>query len=232
MRTSDDQRAQLAAARELSPVANRALRPEHEPEREGIKTRHFHSVIATREQTAFVEHAIVHGFTEVQMQRAIATKAATEAKPYLTCNLARIRLLKARIQEQFKLETERTRPMTKEAQRRRLYASLRDAQGAKGPDGKWITAPNHQAIARYEHLLASVEGNFEAIKLDVDLVHREAITNVIGSMTTEHALELVKSYDEMMRMASETSQRTGKPLPALLPSPTTNVVNLAERKTG
>lgn len=165
--------------------------------------------VQTEEQIVVVEAALVQGLSERDIKRALEAKAVKEQKPFLAVSLGRIRKLKARVHEQMKLESERTRPQTKEKQLRRLYTELADARKASA----W------QAVTKIEDLIARIEGNYEPIRLDVDVVHREALTNVLTSITPEQAAAFSDAYDQMMQLAESAARATGKALPSLLPAP-------------
>ncbi len=167
------------------------------------------------DQMRIVEELVINGYTE----RQILTTLRANDHPDVSMN--RVRIIKGRVHERMKLESERTRPLTKEKQLRRLYTQLRIAQGKRSQDGKsWVEKPNWQAITKLEETIARVEGNYEAIKLDVDVVHREALSNVLGDMTEEQGLELVAAYDQLMELAQSAANASKRPLPALLPAPT------------
>lgn len=163
------------------------------------------------EQEAIVEHALVHGQTERQMILAMQARGAAEGKPYLFVGANRIRVLKLRVHERMKHEAERTRPQSKEKQLRRLYADLlRERQKPE---------PKISVIAKYEELIAKIEGNFEPIVHEVDVVHREAVQSVIGAMTEEQAVSLIQGYDEMFALAKAAAEAQGRQLPSLIPDP-------------
>lgn len=165
------------------------------------------------DQMRIVEELVVNGYTERQM---LATLKVNKHD----VSLNRVRVIKSRVHERMKLESERTRPLTKEKQLRRLYTQLRIAQGKRTADGRgWTEKPNWSAITRLEETIARVEGNYEPLRLDVDVVHREALTNVLGDMTEEQALELSAAYDAMMEMALSAANATNSVLPSLLPAP-------------
>lgn len=168
----------------------------------------------SEQQLTWIEAGIIKGLSERQMQGAILRTHGQRL------SLTRIRTLKARVTEAWKLEGERTRPLSKQAQLRRLYEHLDSARGKKDKDGRFIEKPNHAAIGRYEQLIAEVEGNFDPIKIDVDIVHREALMEVLGNMTEQNMAALVAAYDEMHTLAQEAAQQQNRPLPQLLPPAT------------
>ena len=174
----------------------------------------------TLRQTAIVEECLVYGRSEAEMIRSIARDG-------MTVGVNRVRSLKARVHERMKLEGERTRPMTREKQLRRLYAELADARGEKDPcTGMWKVKPHWSAVTRIEMLIAQVEGNFEPIKLDIDVVHREALTNVLTSITAEQASAMLVSYDRLATLAEAAAHAQGVKMPSLLPAPTKDVITV------
>ncbi len=99
---------------------------------------------------------------------------------------------------------------------------MKAARGVPDPcfEGSWVVKPNWGAVTRLETLIASIQGNFEPIKLDIDVVHREALTNVLTSITPEQAIQLMTSYDKLASLAAAAAHARGEKLPPLLPSPT------------
>jgi hypothetical protein len=82
-----------------------------------------------------------------------------------------------------------------------------------------LVAPVWSAVTRLEALIAQIEGNFEPIRVDIDVMHREALTNVLTSVTPEHALMMVESYDRLASLAATAAHARGeKPAsPRLIP---------------
>lgn len=183
----------------------------HQGARRGEPIKRY-TIVETQEQTQLVEAGLIQGLSERELRVALAKKQHF-------VSAARVRTLKARVHETMKLEAERTRPQTREKQLRRLYAELAEARGKVDPKtGAYTTKPHWSAVTRIEMLIAQVEGNFEAIKVDIDVVHREAVTNVLTSMTPSQMAGLLDSYDKLTALAM-AGLKPGQKLPALLPAP-------------
>lgn len=178
----------------------------------------------TIQETQAQMQEIADGWIAGDDERTIRAKMA---KKGIATSHARFYTLKARVQEEAKLEHERDKPLSKQRQLKRLYKLRQQAEGLRTVDGRgWIIKPVHTALVRYEELIAKIEGNFEPLKIDVDIVHREAIMQVLGNMTDAHAQALVESYDRMASLAAHAAKERGEAMPLLLPPITTE--NAAE----
>lgn len=201
-----------AATGPVQPAAEGAEIPIPKEPKGALKGRPIkrYSPLQVQEQLRLVEQGIVNGFTERQIQQALANEAVKSDKPYLLVGLSRIGTLKARVYEELKREGERARPQTKEKQLRRLYSDLvRMRQQPK---------TNFAAIAKHEELISKIEGNFEPIVVEVDVVHREAVTNVIASMTEEQMSKMVEAFDKMAALAESAAKARGEKPPIVVPA--------------
>lgn len=215
------------APQAASPASGKQGEKQHEisPEEQAIVDKakaiagHRYSKEETRAQMDIVASLWIEGYTEAEIKaklRDAGHKVSTK----------RIIALKGMVQESFKLETERDRPLSKQRQLHRLYKLRRIAQGGDmerwkgtGKNRKKATLyvdPDHAALARYEDMIARLEGNYEPLKVDVDMVHREALIDVIGSLTTEQARELTEDFDRLYALAQAGAHATGGQLPAQL----------------
>jgi hypothetical protein len=185
-----------------------------------------YTVQETNEQTALIEAGLIQGLSERELRVALAKKQHF-------VSVTRVKTLKARVHEAMKLESERTRPQSREKQLRRLYAELAEARGKVDPakPGTYLTKPHWSAVTRLEMLIAQVEGNFEPIKIDVDVVHREALTNVLTSITPDQAAQLIDSYDRLATLAAAAAHARGEAMPALLPAPAKNEITVFTQST-
>lgn len=197
-----------------------------EQAKKAIKTVHLPADTARQKQLVY--DAWVNGYSERETKRILANQ-----KPPIHISLGRIKTLKARVQEESKAEFERDRPTLKHQQLARLARYRRLAEGRRTLDGRtWIEEPNHAALAKYEQLYADIAGTKEPLKIDVEIVHREAIIEVVGDMTDETADQLVAAYDNLAQLAHVGAKQLGMQMPELLPKPVITVEPLKTETNG
>ncbi len=176
--------------------------------------RTVHSKEDTRKQMALVLDGWVTGLSER------ATQAAIEKQHGIRLSIGRIRTLRARIQDDAKAEFERERDTLKLQQLARITRYRRQAeQKTELRKGEIVVTKeaDHTALVKWEQLYADIAGTKEPIKIDVDIVHREALTEVVGSMTADMAERFVEAYDHMMQLAEAGARHTGAEIPQVLP---------------
>lgn len=169
-------------------------------------------------QMQFVGDAWVEGASVKEISRASreAYKAGT-----LGCALTakRVGILLERVQRQLLTEAEDQRPYTKVRQARRITKALRECRGVRRSDGTWASKPDHASRARYEDMIARIEGNYEPIKVEVDAVHRQAVADIIAGLTDEEIKRYSDAFERLTELAESKARELGETLDAVLPRP-------------
>lgn len=143
------------------------------------------------------------------------------AKQELGVGPKRVQVMLERIKEAWKTEDEENRKSAKGATIRRIQRYIQDAQGRKDPNDpkRWLEKPNFAALARFETLLADIQGTREPITIDLNVRIQETVLNVIADLSAEELTELVGEYDETMKLAEAARKglvidTTGEPVEA------------------
>lgn len=97
-------------------------------------------------------------------------------------------------------EDEAFRATRKSEQRRRIQGHLARAMGGKQNDGTFVPM-NHQAVARYESLLADIDGTREPIAVDVNVKYTETMVKVLAVMTPDRVAAMIEVAHERRRLA-------------------------------
>lgn len=127
------------------------------------------------------------------------------ADPKVRISRKRVIVLAGRVKERWAAEDQDMRGSWKGAAIRRIQNWITRALGEdarydeRGNLVRRETKINHSAIARYEHLLADIQGTREPLKLDMHVEHTEAIAAVIMDMTEQELLEAAREQDERER---------------------------------
>jgi hypothetical protein len=113
----------------------------------------------------------------------------------------RVGRLVGRIQERWQIEDQNfdraKRAEWKSGQIRRLTRMRDIASGSQNQDGTWAVKPDHRAVARYEELLAKIQGTLAPIEIDLDVRYTEAMMVAIGSMSAEQMASLLAEAEQM-----------------------------------
>lgn len=133
---------------------------------------------------------------------------------------ARVQLLRERVQTKTLDESEAERPYSKARQARRIMRHIRDTNGQRAKDGKgWAVKPEHSARAKYEDMVARIEGNYEPVVIEVNAVHRHAVIEVMAGLSDEQWEQHVQAFDRMMGLAQAKARENGEQVEDLLPRP-------------
>ncbi len=127
--------------------------------------------------------------------------------------LNRVRTLMGRVVDTWAKEDEANKGTNKGAAIRRIVRMRLHAEGEMNEQGTaWLREPNHPAVAKYEMLLADLQGTREAIKVDVDVRASQACLTVIQGLSAEEVQKYLTKYKENVQLANE--MRAMKQLPA------------------
>lgn len=151
-----------------------------------------------REQVAFVESLLCHPESTERQRQLACTKR-------FGFGLGRMRMLVARVREQWEKEDAHLRQQRKAEQSRRLYRYIGNAASTTDQKGNTVR-PNWAAVARFEELLADLHGTREPIKIDVDTRASEAVMLVIAQMTPEQVQARLERYKQCVE-ATEGAER-------------------------
>jgi hypothetical protein len=147
-------------------------------------------------------HALVRR-AKFQAERD-GTPLPRELAPLAELTLGRFNWLAKRVQEQWTREDERVaRTVVQRRARalRRLYVAAQNARGQRDADGKWVRKPNPMAEARFEELIAKMEGTCAPQEVKVEHRQAEAVATIIGGMTHEQRMKLTREAAEERRKA-------------------------------
>lgn len=184
------------------------------------KRRYTAAQVATQMQ--LIGDLWIEGASDREIWLACA-KAYDEGKLDSPLSRPRVRLLRDRVQKRVLEETETERPFTKARQARRLTRAIRDCKGVQDAKGVWLRKPDHMSRARYEDMIARVEGNYEPIRIEVDAVHRQAVADVIAGLTEEDLKRYGNAFDRMVELAESKAKEVGENLADVLPRPPLHV---------
>jgi hypothetical protein len=153
------------------------------------------SLKEVREQLRAVEDFLVEGSQPREILRVLRGRW-----PAMT--LGRVEKLAERVRINWLgATTEESRKHDRHAAIQRLHKMRRIASGLRDKDGKWVDRPNHQAVARYESLLMELEGTREAIRVDVNVRHTQAMLAVVANLSGDEASEYLAEALEQERLA-------------------------------
>jgi hypothetical protein len=139
------------------------------------RTKRVWTVKESQEQLAIAYDAYVQGLTIRD------TRKAMEAKGYVV-SVTRATKLRDKAMSLLEAECEASRAGTKARQLRRLYAHLANARGAK----------QYAAIARFEQLIARLEGNEAPIQIAVEQRQAIVLAEMSARATTEEVDEALR----------------------------------------
>jgi hypothetical protein len=125
------------------------------------------------------------------------------AKSELGVGPKRVNVILQRIKDAWRTEDDENRKSAKSSTIRRIQRYIQDAQGRRDPADpkKWLEKPNFQALARFEALLADIQGTREPINIDINVRIQETVLNVIADLSPEELTEIVNEYDDTQRLA-------------------------------
>lgn len=190
------------------------------------KGRRNYTTDEVREHYEFVENMMLTRPGLSDRERARITRERF--------NFGHKRLLRiqTKIRERWIKESEEKRKGNKQEQINRLFKYIDLARGRRvqvldkktrepvydeegNPVLEWKEKPNHQALARYEALIAELLGTREPIQVSVEVQMNQAILHVIQGLTPEQEERLFQSYQENVMLADKAR--------ALLPPGTIDV---------
>lgn len=145
------------------------------------------SPIETRKHEHYIEGLLVLGASNSQIFHACKKP---EAEGGLGVSYQRAWRLMKRIQDRWEEEDRQRSRSLRAAASRRLLAQIQNCQGKRDQDGNWIEKPNHAAIARYEELLATMQGTKAPIETVVTLNTSEAMQKTFARYTIEQLKEM------------------------------------------
>lgn len=99
---------------------------------------------------------------------------------------------------------------------RRVKRMIKIASGRRAPvDPKspnamppWAEPPNHGAVARYEHILANLQGTYTPVKVDVDVRVSASIQHVVSNLTAEQVSAIVERQRSLRELEEREKLRT------------------------
>ena len=150
---------------------------------------------------------------EVELQMSVVEQLvlATQSRPAITKAMRerfgvgslRVLRLVARVQERWKQEDQEARPAYRAAAMRRIERYIAQARGERAPDGTWRTKPDYPALARFESLLADIQGTRAPVQVDVSVDVRvsASLQAVIASLTPEQCAERLAAARERRALA-------------------------------
>ena len=158
------------------------------------RTSRFYTWAETRTQMSAIEQLMLRPESE----HAIASLC----KQQFGIGGGRTQQLMQRIRDRWTSEDSAARPAWKSAQIRRLQRMIKAATGYV-ENGKWVEKLNHVALAKYEELLASIQGTKDPLKIELDMQVSETALHVIADLTPEEVAHFVERNLENKRMAEE-----------------------------
>jgi len=179
---------------------------------ENKKQRPFKTVY-TRAETKEQEEAVA---AILPHQTVAAVKRAMRERFGITPN--RTQKLVGRVRERWVREDEASGALqvNRAEAVRRVKRQIGVASGRKDQGGAWVEKPDHSAVARYEHILANLQGTYAPVKVDVVFRVSESIMPVIGNLTPEQVQEILERQRALRELEERDRARTVEaPLPAL-----------------
>lgn len=161
--------------------------------RGGYRPGPKYTLAEVQKHETVVEQLYLRGYTKTRILR--------DASVGLGISVARVRKLLARIQERHIAEDADQRAGWKSAQIRRVHESLREARGYNSLTGQRDRTPNHTAIARYEEILARIQGTYAPVEIDMNVQYTQALMNVIVHTEPEELARIVTEERERKRLA-------------------------------
>ncbi len=156
------------------------------------------------EQMRVVESLVV--------QCASRSSMISICRQQLNIGPSRINKLVLMVLDAWKEEDAEMKAANKPAAIRRLYRNILNAQGQQDAQGNWIRKPDHPSLARYEALLADIQGTREPIKVDIDVRVSTACVNVIANMSSADVQKYLVMYKENCALADQMRQQQSKRL--------------------
>lgn len=167
-------------------------------------------------------HVVEHRLRTVEalMLSGLATSQVCEqAKKHLSITAAKTTELMRKIRARWLSEDSESRASWKSAQIRRLMGYIKVARGGvvQSPSGEQTSIPpNFGALAKFEGLLADLQGTRDPIKLDFDVTVSQAIVHVAANMTPAQIALFEKKYEKFNEFrASRTKEKIFGPKPVL-----------------
>lgn len=154
-----------------------------------------------RDQKRLIAQMLAQGLTPKQIHAAI--ERARDPTPLDGIRLARIQTLAKRVEDEWSREDEQERSKWKTRQIRRLHEELRVAMNGRKEGAAWVVKPNLAAAARFEELLAKVQGTLAPIEMKVDVHIAHAVQHVIADLSAEDVQEALGDFAEKSRLARE-----------------------------
>ena len=168
----------------------------------GVRGRRW-GLAATRQQLRVVEQLMMVGMAAPAIVRAMQQQEQQQHERF-ACGVGRTALLMRRVREQWGQEDEGARPVAKAAAVRRILRYIQAAQGERRPaneGGGYRVNPNWSAVARFEALLADIQGTRAPIEVNVDVRVGQAAMVVLANMTSEQLAERLAAARERRMLA-------------------------------
>lgn len=162
-------------------------------------------LVYTRDETKQHEEAIAQ-LLPSQTLAAIARHMHRE----FGISSKRVARLAARVRERWVREDEASGALAVNRAEaiRRVKRMLAIASGKRSADGAWTEKPNHAAVAKYESLLAQLQGTNAPIKLDLEVRVSASIQGVIANLTAEQVREISERQRELRELAERERLRS------------------------
>lgn len=143
-----------------------------------------YSLDEIRKQTATVEQLLQRGISP----RTIIEQVSRQ----MGLTRYRVQRLLDRVKEKWASEDQHMRAAWKSAAIRRNLNHIREAQGYDPVTGQRTGKTNFAAIAKFETLLADIQGTREPLEVNVNMQYTEAMLAVIVQMPDDQLAEVVK----------------------------------------
>lgn len=182
--------------------------PPPPPPRKGLKgtqvTRYTHDEVM--QQMATMEQLLLQpGVSVIQQNAAMRERLGVSTN---RCNV-----LRQRVRREWLSQDDAERSTNRAVAVRRIMGLLAHARGklkqrTKATDPvAYEREPNHAACAKYESLLADLQGTRMPIEVRVHHEVSAAVADVIGNLTAEQLQDYLAEYEETQRLAAEYKAR-------------------------
>ena len=111
-----------------------------------------------------------------------------------------------RVKERWLAEDAEARPVNKSAQIRRLLGYIRDARGERDQDGTWKVKPDTGALAKFEMILADIQGTKAPVEIAVDVRIGHAMQNVIAGLSSDQMTRYLAEAREQRALAQKARE--------------------------
>ncbi len=187
----------------ITPREEAALPPANLDDRKVVR---LYSRVEYRRILQIVEAAMMQGFGVDRVRDAVRGEFPTVGKGYCQKRMSDVH-------QKWQEEDVASHESWKSAQIRRIMGYMRHAQGEQRVDpgtglNTWVREPNHAALAKWESLLADIQGTRAPIEIKSDGQVREALIVVLGRMDADQADALLARAEQEKTLA-EAARRAG-----------------------